>query len=136
LTFSLAFFAFLINHIPIQTTLCHASIGSHLLGGDFPAGYGLYIRMASHLDGQKVLAPIAPGFFQSVNVVEHRLLAPGEAVEIRSEEFCTLALDGEREHSLQPSSSLSLRLNANGPKVIDPRKAIEIAARAGVFLST
>jgi hypothetical protein len=30
--------------------------------------------------------------------------------------------------------SLRLRLNPHGPKIIDARKAIEVAARAGFFI--
>ncbi len=109
-----------------------SSIGAHLLGGDYPAGHGLYLRMAA--DGQRVLAPIAPGLIEAVSVAEHRLLAPGEEIVISSEQSSVLALDGEREIALRPGMALRLRLSAHGPQVVDPHKAIEVAARAGAFL--
>ena len=111
-----------------------SSIGSHVLGGDYPPGHGLYLRMDSGSHGRQVLAPIAPGLIRAINLTEHRLLGPGDEVMISHLEPCVLALDGEREITLQPGSRLRLRLNPNGPNVIDARKAIEVAARAGIFI--
>lgn len=111
-----------------------SAIGSHLLGGETPPETGLYLRMEPGTHGKQVLAPIAPGLIRWINVVEHQLLTPGDEVEISHAEACVLALDGERELELRPGSSLRLRLNANGPKVIHARQAIEIAARAGAFV--
>jgi predicted polyphosphate/ATP-dependent NAD kinase len=108
-----------------------SSIGAHLLGGHQPPGHGLYLRLAP--GGRQVLAPIAPGIVQLVGLAEHRLLAPGEEVVVSQPQPCVLALDGEREIALRPGSSVRLRLNAAGPRVVDPRKAIEVAARAGYF---
>ena len=108
-----------------------SSIGAHLLAGAYPPGHGVYLRLDT--EGQPVRAPIAPGLLQTVRVAEHRLLAPGDEVTIRHERPCVLALDGEREIELRSGSVALLRLNARGPRVIDPRKAIEVAARAGVF---
>jgi hypothetical protein len=110
-----------------------SSIGAHLLAGDYPPDHGVYLRLDA-ADGRPVRAPIAPGLLQTVHVVEHRLLAPGDEVEVRHERSCVLALDGEREVELRTGASARLRLNARGPRVVDPRKAIESAARAGVFL--
>lgn len=109
-----------------------SSIGPPLLGGKCPPGQGLYLRMSPH--GRPVLAPIAPGLIKTIHVAEHRLLAPGDKVTVSHSEPCVLALDGEREIELQPGSSLHLRLNAHGPRVIDAHKAVELGAAAGVFL--
>jgi hypothetical protein len=109
-----------------------SSIGAHLLGGDYPPDHGLYMRMGA--GGRQVLAPFAPGMIQAVGCAEHRLLPPGAEVIIRHEQPCVLALDGEREIALRPGASIRLRLNPHGPRVVDARKAIELAARAGFFL--
>jgi hypothetical protein len=109
-----------------------SSIGAHILGGDYPPDYGLHIRMAP--GGRQVLAPIAPGLIHAVGLAEHRLLAPGDEVIVSHQQTCVLALDGEREIPLGPGASVCLRLNANGPRVVDARIAIALAARAGVFL--
>jgi predicted polyphosphate/ATP-dependent NAD kinase len=108
-----------------------SSIGAHLLAGDYPPGHGLLLRVGG--TGRKVLAPIAPGLIRTVMVSEHRLLAPGDEVIIRHERPCVLALDGEREIELRPDVPIHLRLNPHGPRVIDPRKAVEIGARDGAF---
>jgi hypothetical protein len=108
-----------------------SSIGAHLARGDMPAGHGHYLRLEA--GGRPVLAPIAPGVVRTVGVAEHRLLAPGDEVVICRERPCVLALDGEREIELRPGASLSLRLNPQGPRLVDTRRAIELAARAGVF---
>lgn len=112
-----------------------SSIGSHLLGGNYEPGQGLYLKIGPDHNGTQVMAPIAPGLIRPVNVVEHRLLSPDDEVEISHAEACVLAVDGEREIQLSPGSSLTMRLNANGPKVIDAHKAIKLAARAGVFVT-
>lgn len=111
-----------------------SSIGSHLLGGDYPPDHGLYLRLSPSGTGRRVLAPIAPGLVQPIYVAEHRLLAPGAAVEVSHKEPCVLAFDGEREISLLPGSSVRLRFTTNGPHVINAQKAIEVAARAGFFV--
>jgi len=109
-----------------------SSIGAHLLAGDYPPGHGVYLRLDAE-DGRPV-APIAPGLVQTVSVAEHRLLAPGEEVVLSQPQPCVLALDGEREIALRPGASIRLRLNPIGPRVVDARKAIELAARSGFFL--
>jgi ATP-NAD kinase N-terminal domain len=113
-------------------TIGLSSIAANLLAGAYPPGHGIYLRLDN--GGQPVRAPIAPGLFQTVYVAEHRLLAPGDEVVIHHGRPCVLAVDGEREIELRAGAAARLRLNPCGPRVIDPRRAIELAARAGVFL--
>lgn len=109
-----------------------SSIGAHApIRVDSPE-HGLYLRLGQ--DGQPVLAPIAPGLLRLVSVAESRPLGPGETVTVKHGQPCVLALDGEREIELRQGATVQLRLNPNGPRVIDARKAIDIAARAGVFI--
>ncbi|HBY95182.1 MAG: NAD(+)/NADH kinase [Ardenticatenaceae bacterium] len=109
-----------------------SAIGAHLLAGGCPPGHGLYLRVGPA--GQSVAAPIAPGLIRSINVAEYRLLAAGDEVTISHQHPCVLALDGEREIELRPGAAVRVRLNAGGPRVVDARRAIEIAASAGVFV--
>ena len=106
-----------------------SSVGSHLLAGDYPPQHGLYLRIAP--EGRKVLAPIAPGLLRPVAVAEHRLLPPGDDLVLTHRESCVLALDGEREVEMRPGTITHLCINPNGPRVVDARKAIAVAARAG-----
>lgn len=111
-----------------------SAIGGHLLGGNHPADHGLYLRTAAAgQPGVTVMAPIAPGLMRPLRIGEHRPLAPGDEVRICHSEPCVLALDGERELALAPGASLRLRLSSAGPYLVDARKAIALAARAGFF---
>ncbi|MCB9100960.1 MAG: NAD(+)/NADH kinase [Anaerolineales bacterium] len=111
-----------------------SSIGGHLLGGNYQPDQGVYLKVEPGNHGTRVVAPIGPGLIRAVNVTDHRLLSPGDEVVINHSEPCVLALDGEREIQIKPGSPLRLRLNANGPQVIDAHKAIELAAKAGFFI--
>ncbi|MEZ4865531.1 MAG: NAD(+)/NADH kinase [Caldilineaceae bacterium] len=108
-----------------------SSIGAHIVAGQLPAGHGLFVRVAEGPD--QVVAPIAPGIFQTVGYSETRALAPGDEIVVRHNEPCVVALDGEREFELRPNAALRLRLNPQGPRVVDARRAIAIAAQAGFF---
>ena len=108
-----------------------SSIGAHApVQVDSPE-HGLYLRLGQ--GGQPVLAPIAPGLLCEVSLVEFQPLAPGETVAVKHQQPCVLALDGEREIEMRQGMTVRLKLNPKGPRVIDARKAIDIAARAGVF---
>ena len=109
-----------------------SSIGAHAPDRVDSPEHGLYLRLGS--SGQTVLAPIAPGLLREVNLAESRPLGSGETVTIKHQQPCVLALDGEREIELRQGATARLQFNPNGPRVIDARKAIDIAARAGVFI--
>lgn len=109
-----------------------SSVGAHLLGGDYPADHGLYLKIGPN--GRTVLAPIAPGLLRPVSIAEHRLLPPGGEIILTHTERCVLALDGEREVEMRPRAQTHLRLNPNGPYVVDARKAVAVAARVGKFI--
>lgn len=109
-----------------------SSIGAHILDGSYAPDQGLYLRLEP--GGRKVLAAIAPGLIREVSLGEYRLLGPSEEVVISHDEPCVLALDGEREIHLPPGTTARVWLNGNGPRVINARAAIEIAARAGAFV--
>ena len=108
-----------------------SSIAAHLVGGDYPPGHGVYARLAE--TGQPVTALIAPGLIETVYVAEHRLLAPGDTVTLCQDQHWVMALDGERDLELRPGAAVRLRVNPRGPRVVDPRQAIAVAARAGAF---
>jgi predicted polyphosphate/ATP-dependent NAD kinase len=107
-----------------------SSIGAHL-GLELAERTGLHLRMGA--GGQRVLAPIAPGLIAQVDVAAHRILQPGDEVRLCYTESCTLALDGERETVLSPATEVSIKLNPDGPRVIDVRRAMAAAARTGTF---
>jgi hypothetical protein len=110
-----------------------SAIGAFVPNGTTAPGQGLYLRLGP--GGQQVLAPIAPGLVHQVDLAEYRPLAPGDEVVTRYPRPCVLAFDGERETELRPGTTVRLRLNAAGPRVIDAPEAVRAAAQAGVFVS-
>lgn len=108
-----------------------SSIGAHFLAGNYPVGHGLYLRLAA--DGTPVRAPVAPGLMQTVCVSAYQILPPGGAVIVCHERPAVLAFDGERELELHAGESVLLRFNPHGPRIVDPRRAIALAASAGFF---
>ncbi len=83
--------------------------------------------------GDTVLAPIAPGLVLPVPVRTFRWLEPGETVDITHRPG-TLALDGERETIVGRDDHLAVRLEADGPIMVDVPATLELAAAAGCFI--
>jgi hypothetical protein len=83
--------------------------------------------------GTTALAPLAPGLVVPVPVRDWEPLSPDHAVPIETIP-CTLALDGERELRIERAEQVLVRLSAAGPLVLDPRLALQEAARSGALL--
>jgi hypothetical protein len=80
-----------------------------------------------------VTIPIAPGLLRDVPIRDARLLAQGEIVSLASGP-CTVALDGERELEIHdPATSLAVKLDPLGPRVVDIDAALHAGAVAGFF---
>lgn len=98
------------------------------LGADEPGGASLVFGPG----GRLVTASIAPGLFKSVPVSSLEMIACGERVPVRPRS-CIIALDGERELELGLDDSASIRLENDGPFVIDACAALRAAAEQGFF---
>jgi predicted polyphosphate/ATP-dependent NAD kinase len=103
-----------------------SAIGGGLrpLGPDEPAG--LYVELG---DGPQVLAAVAPGVAARVPVRRWRLLELGEPVTLASGEGATVALDGERE--LTVDGDVTAAVTRNGPRLVDIRATLQAAAGNG-----
>ncbi len=106
-----------------------SSVGGCLYPNALDEGHGVYIKIGP---GRKVLAPVAPGLIEEVQVESCSLIGIGDAVEIHWKPSI-LALDGEREVEVGRNSVFKVRLTGNGPRVVDIPKALEEAARRGFF---
>ncbi len=106
-----------------------SSVGGCLYPNALDEEHGVYIKIGP---GRRVLAPIAPGLIEEVQVESCSLLSMGETVEVHWKPSI-LALDGEREVEVGRNSTLQVRLTKKGPRVVDIPRALEEAARNGFF---
>jgi predicted polyphosphate/ATP-dependent NAD kinase len=114
-----------------------AQIGFMALAGNLPQPGpprcgGMVIE--TNPQASSVLAPIAPGLIQPVGVRRYAHLDFEERVELPVGKG-TIALDGEREIVMRPHDCISVFLRAAGPRVVQPRKALALAAEQGFFVS-
>lgn len=82
--------------------------------------------------GRPLLAPVSPGLYRVVHVAGHRRVALGEAVEVTGPGL--LAFDGDRERVLAPGQRARLRIERNGPFVIDAGRTLGLASQQGLYL--
>ena len=82
--------------------------------------------------GRVVSAPIAPGLFAAVEVKSIQRIDYASPVEFRGPAI--LALDGERERVIEAGQKVELVLSRTGPKVVDIKKAMHLAAKRGLFI--
>ena len=111
------------------TSIGLASIASRLPSDP---GQGLHVQLGE--GGVVVSAPVTPGIFQKVRVARWSPLPFGEPREV-SLSSGTLAVDGERSIAYYPGQSASVTLVETGPRVVCIDKALELAGRAGAFVS-
>ena len=114
---------------------CPASIGFSAIGGMVRSispqePCGLHLTLGS--GGQPVTAPIAPGVIENVSVRDMHLMAVGESVDIHVAPS-VIALDGEREVEIKKGQKTSIRLSANGPRVVDVEKTMASAMEKKIF---
>ena len=113
------------------------SIGLSSIGGSiYPVSpeddFGVYLKTG---DGKfRARAAVLPGIVQEVGISEYRRVALGEEVRL-AEKSCLLALDGERELKVHPGEDIRLRIERDGPRVVDITKAVRLAAANGFFVS-
>lgn len=111
------------------------NLGMTAIGGNLhPVGpddaQGMYLRLGnSHL---KVKAAVLPGIIQEVSIAEWRLLEPGDEVPVKYRPS-VIALDGEREVTVKASDQIKIRLQRDGPQVVNIEKTIRAAAAQGFF---
>lgn len=114
-----------------------ASVGMSPIGGLLePCGaaddFGVVVHCIPHeRGGQSLRVPISPGFFQTVHIDRVERLAMGERITIEGPGI--LAFDGDREIDLKPGEPVYLSVRRDGPRVIDPTRALLLAAQRGLL---
>ena len=113
-----------------------AQIGFMGLAGNLPLPGAPRGGMVIETDSQAspVLAPIAPGLIQPVGVRRYAALDFEERVELPAGKG-TIALDGEREIVMKLHDCIGVYLRHAGPHVVQPQKALTLAAEKGYFIS-
>lgn len=111
------------------------SIGLSAIGGCVcpvtPADdAGLYLELGN--GNVTARAAVLPGVVQEVGIREFRRLKLGEEVALAAKP-CLLALDGERELTVGGSDDVRVRVERDGPYVVDINKAVRQAAARGFF---
>jgi predicted polyphosphate/ATP-dependent NAD kinase len=82
---------------------------------------------------RQVLAALGPGLLRQVGIAGVRLLAVGETLERQADESLMLALDGEREITLQPGQRYAVTLRDDGPWIVHPRRVMAAMVAAGLL---
>ncbi len=95
--------------------------------------FGLLVQCAAPGKGRRrLLAPISPGLYRQVEISEHRRLALGERVRLEGPGL--IACDGDRERALRPGGGATLRVERDGPFVVEARRALAAGAARGHYL--
>ncbi|MEE9398664.1 MAG: NAD(+)/NADH kinase [Dehalococcoidales bacterium] len=92
--------------------------------------HGMYLKLGK--GSLKAKATILPGVISEVEVEELKILAPGEEVEVLHKPS-VIALDGEREITVMASDQVKIRLQNDGPPVVDIDRTIREAVAKGFF---
>lgn len=115
-----------------------AAVGLSPIGGLLePAGenddFGVVVTCTAHGDGGRpLLVPISPGLYRTVHVAGAKRVALGEAIPVTGPGI--LAFDGDREVELAPGEEAVLRIERAGPNVISVERALQLAAKRGLYL--
>lgn len=113
------------------------NLGMTAIGGNLHAigpddAQGMYLRLGNgHL---KVKAAVLPGVVHEVSIAEWKLLEPGDEVTVKQKPS-VIALDGEREVTVKDTDQVKIRLQHDGPSVVDIKKTVRAAAAKGFFRS-
>lgn len=125
-----------VKHI-VCTRAEPGSIGLSCIGGSvYPVrpedDYGLLVELGE--GNIRVKAAVLPGIIQEIGIKSFKLINLGEEVELAYKP-CLIALDGERELMVKAQDEIKVRLERDGPHVVDINKAVTEAATQGFFTS-
>jgi predicted polyphosphate/ATP-dependent NAD kinase len=114
-----------------------ASIGFSSAGGRIcplppESVRGLHIALGP--GKERIKTPIAPGLICWLDIGSHRVFGQDEEVSI-SHTPSMIALDGEREISVTKQDRLVVRINPEGPVVVDIDKVLKRACECSLFVS-
>jgi predicted polyphosphate/ATP-dependent NAD kinase len=97
-----------------------------------PGDPGGVIAVVSR-DSREVRVPIAPGSFVPVGIKEVLAMKPGILYRVAEDRPAVLALDGEREITLHAGDEAEVRLDLEGPWIVDVSRTLLQAVADGMF---
>jgi predicted polyphosphate/ATP-dependent NAD kinase len=106
-----------------------ASIAGRVHPIDRRSDGGVLIRLGA--GGRRVRVPLAPGTFATVDVRSVEPLEFGQPVEVPG--GGVLAYDGERTTPVGPDATITVSIEASGPRMIDVEAALVVASRSQLF---
>jgi predicted polyphosphate/ATP-dependent NAD kinase len=111
-------------------TIGLSALGGALLNSSSERGKRAGMHIVLGAGGSEIMVPLAPGLVTWVGIKAYRWLRLDDTVHFQPGAG-TLALDGERELELSATSTVEVRLCADGPYVVDVPATLEAAAHAG-----
>ena len=83
--------------------------------------------------GRWTNAPIAPGLYRKVPVIEVTRVDLGQEIDLVGP--TTLAFDGDREHQISEQDPVVAVVRRDGPRVVNVGVALASGASQGIFFS-
>jgi hypothetical protein len=102
----------------------------HPVGRDDPGGVAVRCT-APDGGGKALLVPISPGLYRTAHVADVAVLAEGAWTPLSGPGV--IATDGDRTRTLAAGEAARARVVRRGPRVIDVRLALALAAERDVF---
>ena len=109
---------------PLGGLLCPASAADD---------FGVRVDFCQHSEGGQLLrAPVSPGLFRTAHIRDVGKIPLDTTINIEGPGI--LAFDGDREINLADGQQAQLTISRTGPWVIDPRRALTLAAERKLLL--
>ena len=123
-------------NMAILTQADPAAIGFSSVGGllrpltaiEDKALFVKFAPIGSGRETMKIKAPTAPGHYDVIGIEEIRSLSFGEEIPLSGEVL--LAFDGERKLRVGNDETVQLRVQRNGPRVIDPAVTMRLGRQS------
>lgn len=94
--------------------------------------FGVHVLCSAPEAGHRqLLVPVSPGLYRPVHVAAFRRLNLSEPVSFTGPGL--VALDGDRERNLADGQRVVMRVERDGPWLIDPARTLREAARRGLY---
>jgi predicted polyphosphate/ATP-dependent NAD kinase len=103
----------------------------HPVDPAYPGG----ASVSTAANGRCVMAPIAPGSVVPVGIGEIVEMKPGISCPVDPLRPAVLALDGEREITLNRGDEAMVELDLEGPWIVDVERTLSRAVAAGAFVA-